>query len=348
MTNARTLICAVALWATAACSSSNDANEAAKAASMQDGGPGQSGSGSAGHGGSGSGGGNASPATGGHSGNSNGSGGAGAKSCEDRADQASEAVRNAITSAGLSCSAKSDCEDISVDTACNASCGALVGPASKKAAEAAIRAQNDGMCKTFAADGCLALIPPCDPPEPDGFDCIAGQCRWKGDMDPGSDAGSQSDAGSSAAGCVDQTIWWGPNGGFALRQDRHTLMPCNDFEFMRTEGQSPGSTVTCANQVAADAAVSIAEVNAQLADADVKAAVSAAAGGPALFGNDSRPVDGSVFRIEIGKAIIDLGDDCASGASGCKMIPAGLSRLRMTLNALTDQQMMLPNCDSVP
>ena len=75
--------------------------------------------------------------------------------------------------------------------------------------------------------------------------------------------------------------------------------------------------------------------------------VAAFAEAPVLYGRDSRPVDGTVFRIERAGKVIELGDDCNGGAGGCRAIPAGLATLRQLLEALTQQQLALPGCEAL-
>ena len=66
-----------------------------------------------------------------------------------------------------------------------------------------------------------------------------------------------------------------------------------------------------------------------------------------LYGRDSRPVDGTVFRIERAGQVIELGDDCNGGTGGCRAIPAGLASLQQLLEALTQQQLALPDCEQL-
>jgi hypothetical protein len=160
------------------------------------------------------------------------------------------------------------------------------------------------------------------------------------------DAGSDADSGAAntSGDCVDRTVIWGPNGGLVAYQDEYTLAPCRTFSLKRMPARTPDGEASCQNQVAADATVSVDDVNAVLASPDMKAAIAAA---PILYGGDPRPVDGTVFRIRIGDATIDVGTNC-SGASGCIAIPAGVTAARDTLQALTTQQRALGDCKRVP
>jgi len=75
-------------------------------------------------------------------------------------------------------------------------------------------------------------------------------------------------------------------------------------------------------------------------NADVRAAIAAA---PVLYGNDPRPADGQVMRIEIGSAIIEVGGACR--AVDCKPVPAGVSSLAEMLKAVTKQQLSRSPCN---
>lgn len=104
--------------------------------------------------------------------------------CSERDTAAADVVGRALDSADLHCSQASDCERIDIDTACHAACGAVVSKTGKASVVAAIAAQDLGSCKTFAADGCKRIAPPCIPPLP--FACVAGRCS---EVELGQDAG---------------------------------------------------------------------------------------------------------------------------------------------------------------
>lgn len=323
----------------AACGDSNSGDE-------QDGSGAGSGSGRSGSGSSGNNGGQAGRAGG--AGTATGDGGAGG-SCMQREQRASSAVADALDDADLSCSARSDCEIISIDTDCHAACGALVSVDGKASVQAVIDAQDEGICAGFEDDGCMRVIPPCVPPS--DFDCVRGRCEWL-DGPPQQDAGSDADAdagsepggGDPEPGCIDRALTWSQNGGNGLYQDIHTLTPCATFSLERMGRRDPGADESCENEVAASAAVTVDDIDAALADADVQAAIADA---PVLYGRDARPFDGTVFRIEIGSAVIDVGWECES-EPGCPPIPAGVAALQNALEALTEQQRALPDCDSLP
>jgi hypothetical protein len=221
---------------------------------------------------------------------------------------------------------------------CTAGCSdVLVSVSGKPRIQAAIAGQNASTCARFADAGCLVEIPPCEPPLPMSFDCVAGKCSWLAD--------SSDDAGSSSGTeCVVREFSWTHDGGFVAFQDRQTLTPCTRFSITRETRRGSSADAKCGNDVAGDAKVTVADVNAALASDDMKAALAAA---PVLFGRDSRPVDGSVFRIEIDGTTIDIGGDC-NGEAGCPAIPAGVAAARQVLEALTTQQRALGSCASLP
>jgi hypothetical protein len=252
---------------------------------------------------------------------------AGSSSCTTRAQQASGAVSVALAAAKRECTTRADCEQISIDTDCHAACGALVSKTDTAAINAVIAAQNEGVCGGFEDDGCKRIIPPCVAPR--DFDCVAGRCT---EID-----------GVPADGCIDQALSWGPNGGLVAYEERSELATCRTFRIVRMTPGDPPILASCENEVDSSAATTVDAIDRAVADADVQAAITRA---PVLYGQDSRPVDGTVFRIDIGGATIDVGDDCA-GSSGCTAIPAGVAALRIALQALTDQQRPLPTCDAL-
>jgi hypothetical protein len=255
--------------------------------------------------------------------------------CNALGGQAYEAVADALVDA-VGCTVKSDCELISPDTMCTAGCGdVLVATRDKPRVQAAIAAQNASTCARFADAGCYVELPPCPPLLPVPYDCIAGKCSWLDE--PIGDAGSGTD-------CVVREVSWTYDGGFVAFHDRQTLTPCRHFSLVRATQKGPSADAQCANDVAIDAMVKVADVNAALASEDIKAARADA---PVLYGRDTRPVDGSVFRIEIDGATIDIGGDC-NGEAGCPAIPAGVAAARQVLEALTMQQRALGSCASLP
>lgn len=270
-----------------------------------------------------------------------GMGGTGATdTCAQRAEASASAIAAVVDTADLSCTVDADCSLVSIGTACHAACGALAGPEGKAQIEAAVATENQERCATYATDGCTRIVPPCMPPAP--FHCARGTCTW-GD-DGGPDGGTPTpDGGISKDGCVDAAVSWRYDGGLVAYTDHLALTPCRTFTIERKAAGDPGTGASCSNEVALDAAITADDVDAALADADVQAAFAVA---PVLFGHDSRPVDGTVFRIEAGGAVVEVGSAC-SGPS-CNAIPAGVEALRGVLQQLAEQQRALPDCDAIP
>jgi hypothetical protein len=66
---------------------------------------------------------------------------------------------------------------------------------------------------------------------------------------------------------------------------------------------------------------------------------------------DTRPVDGAVYRIDLGGAVIEVGAPCGSGGGlggACIAIPPAIADLVSTLQALVADQKLLPDCDQLP
>jgi hypothetical protein len=179
---------------------------------------------------------------------------------------------------------------------------------------------------------------------------------------PGTDAAS--DAASDAPGdaaiadasvdvactdCIDDTVSWGENGGLVIFHDESSLASCRTFLRLRT-GTFPdgGTQMSCTTEIGACSAAptSVADVERALANPDVVLAF--AAGVTPVYGVDSRPVDGAVFRITRKGKSIDVGSPCGSGSgSGCVPIPPGVSALASVLQALDTQELAKSACDAL-
>lgn len=260
--------------------------------------------------------------------------------CARLAQESADAIAAVVDTADLSCAVDADCSLVSIDTACHAACGALAGPDGKTQIEAAVAREDQVRCASYETDGCVRLVPPCVPPA--SFHCGSGTCTWNEGGEP--DGGSpMPDSGLPQDGCVDATVSWRFDGGFVAYTDNLALTPCRTFTLERKSFGDPGSDASCSNEVASDATITVGAVDAALADTDVQAAFAIA---PVLFGRDSRPVDGTVFRIEVGGAVIEVGDACTDPT--CTAIPAGVEALRGVLQQLAEQQRALPDCDALP
>ncbi len=145
--------------------------------------------------------------------------------------------------------------------------------------------------------------------------------------------------------CVSSTVSWGMNGGRVLFQDRSSVASCRVFTFHRMSFGGPPDRM-CSNDVpgcSATARPNIADLQAALADPDVVAALAMA---PVLYGRDTRPSDGTVFQIQVGSRLVEIGVDCA-GASGCRPVPPGVARLRTLLESISAAQLRIGMCATV-
>ncbi|WP_159397047.1 hypothetical protein [Sorangium cellulosum] len=160
------------------------------------------------------------------------------------------------------------------------------------------------------------------------------------------DGGSSSggSGGSDGCGCVADAIQWGENGGFRHTEETSTLSPCGAFSFERRSIGSDVPALTCSQELGGcEEAVSAGDVADALDHPDVVAALAAA---PVLYGRDARPVDGSLFRIRVGDAVVDVGYPCA-GATGCVPVPDGVAALADVLRTLTREQLARDRCGAV-
>ena len=142
------------------------------------------------------------------------------------------------------------------------------------------------------------------------------------DMTLNADAMLSPDMSSECIdGCVDSTLTWGRIGGFTPYNVVYTLSPCNtqaiqidsfsavDPDALRCERIAPGCT--------AEARITLPEVMAQFADILASNAFDFGA----VYGVDSRPVDGQVFSIVYQGRELLLGDPCEGSVSECTNPP---------------------------
>jgi hypothetical protein len=129
---------------------------------------------------------------------------------------------------------------------------------------------------------------------------------------------------------------WGSNGGFVAYVETSSLVPCKTFVHQRDPLVTAPPTLMCSQELGACAnAISATQVLQALAHADVRTAIAAA---PVLYGRDTRPVDGVVFRIQIGSAVVEVGLPC-NGSTACTPIPPGVDMLAALLRQLTTQEL---------
>jgi len=152
-----------------------------------------------------------------------------------------------------------------------------------------------------------------------------------------------ADAGVCAT-CIGTGLSWRDTGGFRMSRRSSALASCRDYTLTEMSS-SPPATTTCGNVVPCGvaSAVSIEDLNAALANADVVAAFAAA---PITYGRDMRPVDGSVFEVTQGGHSVVVGIPC-SGSITCTPIPAGVQALMDLLRRLDAERLAEPDCSTV-
>jgi hypothetical protein len=147
-------------------------------------------------------------------------------------------------------------------------------------------------------------------------------------------------------------LTFGHDGGNAISWDNNRLT-ASTFTITRDyslrAGRDGATTASCSPSLPACGtadAVSVATINADLADVDVQGLWSLPQNPVPLFGTDSRPVDGTVYSIALddGRKVL-VGGQCASPAmSSCRTIPAGLVRLTQDLQKLATAMLADPVC----
>jgi hypothetical protein len=123
-------------------------------------------------------------------------------SCQQRSQLASQAIGSALVQATSGCRVAEDCIEVPTRSVCTASCGdALVARTERAAVENTLRSVDDGLCKSFEADGCMLLALPCIPPPNGPIVCNTGRCEQR---EPGAalDAGTAADGGGLDAGAA--------------------------------------------------------------------------------------------------------------------------------------------------
>lgn len=124
------------------------------------------------------------------------------------------------------------------------------------------------------------------------------------------------------------------DGGLRLSADSSTLTPPRSHEIARTTGG--GNPATCTRDVpcTSASAVSVAAIEAAVANADVQAALAKPKG--ALYGGDPRPFDGTVWIL--------ARDDGRDFTVGSGDVPAGLRALETLLRQLSTETLAAPEC----
>lgn len=177
-----------------------------------------------------------------------------------------------------------------------------------------------------------------------GLACTEMACVY----DARPDEPSGPDVGSVCA--LSANLTFGHDGGNAIYRDSNRLT-ASTFTITRDYSLRAGSdgaaTASCSPSLPACGAadvVSVATINADLADPDVQGLWSLPH--DSFFGTDPRPVDGTVYSIALddGRKVL-VGGQCASPAmSSCRYIPAGLVRLTQDLQKLATAMLADPVC----
>ena len=145
---------------------------------------------------------------------------------------------------------------------------------------------------------------------------------------------------SYACGCVTGRVEWGNTGGLAPTAESSALDACYVFTHRRITSGEPDAT--CEHRLdECNYTIGAEDVKRAIAHADVQAAMSAA---PVLYGEDLTKVDGTVFRIQIQNATINVGSPCAT--QECKAVPTGVDALATMLQKLTMQELARGQCRS--
>jgi hypothetical protein len=169
------------------------------------------------------------------------------------------------------------------------------------------------------------------------------------DASAGEDGGSESDAGErvdggSQCGCIEEPLRWDLEGGFRAFEGTDEVEVCRTYVYTRREPGGGAVIGTCTNEVPCNGdVVTISELNAALAHADVVAAFEAA---PILYGRDLRPVDAPLFQITYAGDTIQIGSPCAA-EGGCTPIPPGVEALRDLLIMLEGERLDEEDCASM-
>jgi hypothetical protein len=104
-------------------------------------------------------------------------GDAGMLTCREREQAAADQITAVAEHADVTCSDDADCVRVSTGSVCHDHCGeAIVSKTGQAEIEAAQDAVADGVCKTFESDGCVLLVPPCEPEQVTPT-CVMGKCE---------------------------------------------------------------------------------------------------------------------------------------------------------------------------
>jgi hypothetical protein len=153
--------------------------------------------------------------------------------------------------------------------------------------------------------------------------------------------------GSVDAGCSDcltlDDLHWGFEGGLVAYRDTSRLGRCRSYTRERDQLRGGLPPLSCSAMVAGCPSPTIEQIDRTVRDPIVQAALR----DHTLFGFDTRPVDGHVFRIGVGNDFIDIAEPCRAGAPDCKMPPPAVLDLKSVLEDLDTTELSQEPCKSV-
>lgn len=264
-------------------------------------------------------------------------------SCEERRAKADATLAEAVQAADRRCASDTDCTVLSGAAMCSSgNCG--LGVASRAGAalvEQTLIEIDVGVCANFREDGCPVdprppLCPAIAVPSPR---CEAGQCV---------DARTVSDAGApDCTTCFTETLVWGLNGGLRAFEDVSELAPCAHYTYRRQPYLDPGAEeLSCERDlVACNQVASTGAVMSALGHADVQRALAES---PVLYGTDPRAVDGTVFRMQLGDRMIEVGGSCEGAPPTCIPAPSGVEMLVELLQDVDAAMLATEECAVFP
>ena len=144
--------------------------------------------------------------------------------------------------------------------------------------------------------------------------------------------------------CFAGALSWGYDGGLVAWVETSSVEACRTYRHRRDPARSDPPSIACSQPLVDCSAgadvVGIGDVERALNDPDVSAAFGKS---PIVFGFDSRPADGSVFRVTYGGRTVDVGQVCAD-RSPCIATPPGVQRLVNVLQKLDAQELAKGDC----
>ena len=168
-----------------------------------------------------------------------------------------------------------------------------------------------------------------------------------GGVTDAADSGAVMDANVPCSDCVTGTLSWGDNGGLVAYRGRELPRDVQGLP-----AQAIGSTSTAGRSRAprrsARATRLLSRSETWSARSRTRTSSLRSRSRQHLFyGVDSRPVDGTVFRITRNGKSIDVGGACGSSpAPACVPIPPGVDALASALRSLDTQELAKPACNA--